>query len=88
MIDAAQAILQHGAKAVYACVVHPLLSSDAPQRITDSGIQELVVTDTIPLSSDKQISKVKVLSVAKLLGKAIMCIHRAESISSLFKEVE
>jgi len=88
MIDAAQAILQHGAKAVYACVVHPLLSSDAPQRISDSCIQELVVTDTIPLSSDKQISKVKVLSVAKLLGKAIMCIHRAESISSLFKEVE
>ncbi len=88
MVDAAQAILQHGAKAVYACVVHPLLSSDAPQRISDSCIQELVVTDTIPLSSDKQISKVKVLSVAKLLGKAIMCIHRAESISSLFKEVE
>ncbi|KPK67006.1 hypothetical protein AMJ87_14060 [candidate division WOR_3 bacterium SM23_60] len=88
MIDAAQAILQHGAKAVYACVVHPILSSDAPQRISDSCIQELVVTDTIPLSSDKQISKVKVLSVAKLLGKAILCIHRAESISSLFKEVE
>jgi len=88
MIDAAQAVIKHGAKAVYACVVHPLLSSDAPQRVSDSRIQELVVTDTIPLSSDKQIAKVKVLSVAKLLGKAIMCIHRAESISSLFKEVE
>jgi ribose-phosphate pyrophosphokinase len=88
MIDAAQAILEHGAKAVYACVVHPILSSDAPQRLTDSCIQELVVTDTIPLTSDRQISKIKVLSVAQLLGKAIMCIHRAESISSLFKEVE
>ena len=88
MIDAAQAVIKHGAKAVYACVVHPLLSSDAPQRVSDSRIQELVVTDTIPLSPDKQIAKVKVLSVAKLLGKAIMCIHRAESISSLFKEVE
>ncbi len=88
MIDAAQAVIKHGAKKVYACVVHPLLSSDAPQRVSDSCIQELVVTDTIPLSSDKQIAKVKVLSVAKLLGKAIMCIHRDESISSLFKEVE
>jgi ribose-phosphate pyrophosphokinase len=88
MIDAAQAVLQHGATATYACVVHPLLSSDAPQQIAGSCIQELVVTDTIPLSSDKQISKIKVLSVAKLLGQAILCIHRAESISSLFKEVE
>lgn len=88
MIDAAQAILQHGAEAVYSCVVHPLLSQDAPQKITDSCIQELVVTDTIPLSADKRIPKVKVLSVAELLGKAIVRIHRAESISSLFKEVE
>jgi ribose-phosphate pyrophosphokinase len=88
MIDAAQAILQHGAEKAYACVVHPLLSRDAPKRIMDSGIQELVVTDTIPLSAEKQIPKIKILSVAELLGKAIMCIHRAESISSLFKEVE
>ncbi len=88
MVDAAQAIMEQGAKAVYACVVHPLLSGDAPKRIEDSCIKELVVTDTIPLSRERSVSKIKVLSVADLLGKGIMCIHRAESISSLFQEVE
>lgn len=88
MVDGAQAILDSGAKKVYACIVHPLLSKNAPQRVTESCIKELVVTDTIPLSVDKKIEKIKVLSVADLLGEAIMRIHHAESISSLFKEVE
>lgn len=88
IIEAARAILNEGAKEVYACVVHPLLSLNAPQRITDSGIKELIVTDTIPLSPEKKIDKIRILSVAGLLGEAIMRIHRSESISSLFKEVE
>ena len=54
----------------------------------ESPIKELVVTDTIPLSPDRQIEKIKLLSVAGLLGEAIMRIHQGESISSLFKEVE
>ncbi|UCF70004.1 MAG: ribose-phosphate pyrophosphokinase [candidate division WOR-3 bacterium] len=88
MVDAAESIREKGAKDVYTCVVHALLSRSAPDRITKSCIKELVVTDTIPLTPEKKIRKVRVLSVANLLGKAIMRIHRAESISSLFKEVQ
>jgi ribose-phosphate pyrophosphokinase len=88
MVSAAEAMLGNGAKEVYACAVHALLSRDAPQRIMKSAIKELVVTNTIPLDSSRMVSKVKVLSVAGLLGEAIMRIHDAESISVLFKEVE
>ncbi len=88
MVDAAEAIRKKGATTVYTCVVHPLLSRSAPERIMKSCIKELVVTDTIPLTPEKKIKKAKVLSVAGLLGKAIMRIHRSESISSLFKEVQ
>ncbi len=88
MIDAARAMVEKGARAVYACVVHPLLSRDAPERIAESDIKELVVTDTIELSSEKKVKKIKILSVANLLGEAILRIHNAESISTLFKEVE
>lgn len=88
MVDAADSIRKKGARVIYTCVVHPLLSGSAPEKLMKSCIKELVVTDTIPLSPDKKIKKLKILSVASLLGKAIMRIHRAESISSLFKEVQ
>jgi len=88
MIDAAEALSNNGTKEVFACVVHSLLSRDAPQRIMKSPIKELVVTNSIPLDNKRMVSKIKVLSIAKLMGEAIMRIHRAESISSLFKEVE
>ncbi len=87
LIDAAQAIADKGAKEVYGCIVHPLLSRNAPQRIKDSCIKELVVTDSIPLANEKKNEKIKVISIARLLGEAILRIHRAESISVLFKEV-
>jgi ribose-phosphate pyrophosphokinase len=87
MIDAANALKDQGAKEIFGCVVHPLLSGDASQKIMDSCIKELVVTDTIPLSKEQSVEKVSILSVAGLLGEAIVRIHRAESISSLFKEV-
>jgi len=88
MIGAAEAMMENGAKEVYACAVHALLSRDAPQRLLKSPIKELVVTNTVPLDSTRANKKVKVLSVAKLLGEAILRIHNAESISVLFKEVE
>jgi len=88
MVDGAKAILDKGAKEIFACVVHPLLSRNATERVQKSCIKELIVTDTIPLSSSKRGEKIKVLSVAGLLGEAIKRIHQAESISSLFKEVE
>lgn len=88
MVEGAQAIIEHGAKEVFACVVHPLLSRNATQKISESFIKELVVTDTIKLSPERMVDKIKILSVAGLLGEAILRIHNAESISSLFKEVE
>lgn len=88
LIDAAEAIRESKALAVYACVVHPLLSQGASQRIEKSCIKELVVTDSIPLKQDNKGKKIKVLSIAKMLGEAIQRIHRAESISSLFSEIE
>jgi ribose-phosphate pyrophosphokinase len=88
MVDAAEAMHEQGAQEVYGCIVHPLLSGSAPQKVMASCIKELVVTDTITLSEEKKVSKIKELSVSSLLGEAIKRIHRAESISSLFKEVK
>ena len=88
IVEGARAIAEQGAKEVFACIVHPLFSGNASQRIVDSCIKELVITDTIVLASEKNNDKLKILSVAGLLGKAILRIHNDESISSLFKEVE
>ncbi len=88
IVEGARAIAEQGAKEVFACIVHPLFSGNASQRIVDSCIKELVITDTIVLASEKNNDKLKILSVAGLLGEAILRIHNDESISSLFKEVE
>jgi ribose-phosphate pyrophosphokinase len=88
IVEGARAIAEQGAKEVFACIVHPLFSGNASQRVVDSCIKELVITDTIVLASEKRNDKLKILSVAGLLGEAILRIHNDESISSLFKEVE
>ena len=85
IVQAAEAIMENGAKAVYACCTHPVLSGKAVERIKNSPIQELVATNTIPLSDEaKQLDKIKVLDVSPILGEAIKRIHRDESVSSLF----
>ncbi|MFN8008060.1 MAG: ribose-phosphate pyrophosphokinase [Terriglobia bacterium] len=85
LVKSAEALLRHGAKAVYACCTHPVLSGPAADRILRSGITEVVVTDTIPLSPKAaHVEKIQVLSVADLLGKAIQSIHDETSVSSLF----
>lgn len=85
LTEAADAILKHGAKTVYACATHPVLSGPALQRLKDSPIKKLITTDTIPLSAAAQASgKVEVLSVSGLLGEAIRRIHYHDSVSSLF----
>jgi len=80
----AQAVMDHGAKEVYVCCTHPVLSGPAVERIKNSCIKEVVVTNTIPLSEEKKIDKIKVLSVASLLGEAIMRVHKDLSVSELF----
>lgn len=85
LVNAAQAVMERGAKGVYACATHGVLSEPALQRIESSCIEELVVLDTIDLSSRLQgISKIKLLSVAPVFSKAIENIHFNNSVSSLF----
>ena len=85
LCKAAQALKDRGAGAVYAYCTHPVLSGGAIDRIEASELDELVVTDTIPLSEQGQASgKIRQLSCAALLGETILRISNAESVSSLF----
>jgi ribose-phosphate pyrophosphokinase len=82
---AAQAVMEQGARNVYACATHAVLSDPAIDRIMASPLKELITTDTVtPRTVVTDCSKVKILSVAKLLGEAVKRIHHGDSISSLF----
>lgn len=80
----AQFLMEQGAKEIYACCTHAVLSGPAVERLNNSPIKEVVVTNTIPLPEEKKSPKIKVLSVAPLLGEAIIRIHEDLSISKLF----
>ncbi|MHB1406016.1 MAG: ribose-phosphate diphosphokinase [Desulfitobacteriaceae bacterium] len=80
----AQALLERGAKEVYASCTHPVLSAPAIERLEKSVLKEVVVTNTIPLTPEKKIARIKVLSVAPLLGEAMVRIHEDLSVSKLF----
>ncbi len=85
LTEAAKALDQEGARAVYAAVTHPILSGPAIKRIVESPLREMVVTDTIPLRPEAQdCDKLHVVSVAPLLGESIRRINNEESVSSLF----
>jgi len=85
LVKTADALLEAGATAVYCCCSHPVLSGPAVENITKSPITEVVVTNTIPLTdAAKQVSKIKVLSIAGLIGRAIQSIHEETSVSRLF----
>ena len=85
LTEAANAVMDHGALKVYASASHGVLSGPAIQRINDSKIEQVIVTDTIPLSDAAKASKkITQLSVAPLLAEAIYRIHHYDSVSSLF----
>jgi len=84
LTEAARALEAAGAKEVYACCTHAVLSDPAVQRIEASNIRELIVTNTIPLAPEKRTPKITVLSVAPLLGEAIIRIFGELSVSKLF----
>jgi ribose-phosphate pyrophosphokinase len=85
LVKAADALKEHGAKRVLAYCTHPVLSGGAVDRIASSTLDELVVTDTIPLPKDARASsKIRVLSCAQILAETILRINRADSVSSLF----
>ena len=90
LVKTAQALMDNGASAVYACCSHPVLSGPAVQNIVDSVIREVVVTNTIPLNGEADAArtekggKITVLTIAGLIGRAIQSIHEETSVSKLF----
>lgn len=81
---AASVLKSFGALKVYACCTHPILSGPAVERIANSEIEKFVVTDTIPLSEEKKIDKIEIVSVSELFAEAILRIYKNESVSKLF----
>ena len=85
LVKTAAALMQNGASKVYACASHPVLSGSAVENISQSHFTEVVVTNTIPLSeAAKKEPKIRVLSIAGLIGRAIQSIHEETSVSRLF----
>jgi ribose-phosphate pyrophosphokinase len=82
--NAANALRDLGAREVYACATHGILSGPAIERIEDSAIKEMVLLNTVPISKEKRIDKIKVLSVAPLFAEAMSNIFTNDSISKLF----
>lgn len=84
LVATAEIAVKEGAKAVYACATHAILSGPAVERIEKSPIKELVLTDTIPIPPSKMLPTMTILSVAPLLGEAIRRIHTGQSVGALF----
>jgi len=85
LTQAAKALKDKGAASVYACCTHPVFSGNAVEKIGQSEISKIIVTDTIPLSEKASNSKkIKVLTISEILGEAIKRIHEESSVSSLF----
>lgn len=84
LVSGAKALKQRGAREIFACATHGVLSGPAIERLQHSPIEKLVITDTIPLTPEKQIAKIEVLSMAPLLAEAILRIHSEKSISTVF----
>jgi len=86
LVLSVEALIEKGASSVYAAITHPVLSGPALDRIRDSRLNKLLVTDTIPLDTEESRAKnkIEVLSVAELFGEAIRRIHEGSSVSSLF----
>ena len=86
LTEGARALMKFGAKAVYACCTHPVLTDPAIARIEESNITELIVTNTIPLPLENRHPKIKVLSVAPILAETILRIYNELSVSQLFED--
>lgn len=82
---AANELAERGAREIYGCATHAVLSGEAIRRIEDSAICELIVTDTIPIPPERNIPKITVLSVAKVCAEAIVRIHHDDSVSTMFE---
>jgi ribose-phosphate pyrophosphokinase len=85
LVNAVDVLLAQGASEVYACSTHPVFSGPAIQRIASSPVKEVVVTDTIPVNSERKLNKITVLPIAPLLGEAIRRIHTGLSVGAMFE---
>jgi len=85
LTQAALALVERGATEVYACCTHGVLSGPGVERVKNSPIRELIITNTIPLPPEKRIDKIKILSVAPLFAEAIDRIYEDISVSPLFE---
>ncbi len=85
LMQAAQLVREHGARDIYACASHGILSEPAIERLKASDIKEMVLTDSVPLPEEKRIPKITVLSIAELLAGAIARIHEGRSVAELFR---
>jgi ribose-phosphate pyrophosphokinase len=75
----------HDVQDIYACCTHPIFSGPAVQRVSQSGVKEVVVTDTVPIPKEKALPQITVLSIASLLGEAIHRIHTGLSVGAMFE---
>jgi ribose-phosphate pyrophosphokinase len=85
LVGVVTALIEQGAREVYACATHALLSGSAIQRISICPVKELVVTDTYPVSLKKKLDKITILPIAPLLGEAIRRIHTGQSVGAMFE---
>lgn len=89
LTETVRALEREGVEEIYACATHGILSDPAVERIAESSLREVVLTDTVPLPPGKRIPKITTLSIAPLIGEAVKRIHRGESVGALFSsEVE
>jgi len=84
LIEIVRALEREGVTEIYACATHGVLSDPAIERIRESALREVVLTDTVPLPPAKRISQITTISIAPLVGEAIKRIHRGESVGALF----
>lgn len=86
LVNTVSTLIEQGVKEVYACCTHPVFSGTAPRRIALCPVKEVVVTDTLPITGNKRLDKITVLSIASLLGEAIQRIHTGQSIGAMFEQ--
>ena len=84
LTQAVRLVHEQGARDIYACAVHGVLSGPAIDRLRDSGLRELILSDTVPLPPEKRLPFMTILSVAELFAGAIIRIHEGQSVSELF----
>ena len=84
MVTSSEALLEHGAREVYACATHGIFSGPAKERLDDSPLQEVVVTNTLPIPDERKSEKLVVLSIASIFANTIASVFKDESVSELF----